>query len=166
MSTQRISTLVFYSLGVELTFQLFQSLLPSADKLQVGQSQLDLILEKSFLSMAVRLLITSSVQPAILGQRCHKFTFHLPSYAWKYFIRSFWGASKTQISFNPTCEGLSFSTRLNYFCRSSDVSCALSFPWISTDSWKHCHSLSHHISTGVSQEYPSFSPCRWDFIWQ
>lgn len=48
MSTQRISTLVCYSLGVELTFQLFQSLLPSADKLQVGQSQLDLILEKNF----------------------------------------------------------------------------------------------------------------------
>lgn len=64
-----------------------------------------------------------------------------------------------------SCEGLSFSTSLNYFCKASDVSHAISFLWIFLDSCKHAHFLSHFISTGISQEFPSLFPCRQHLVW-
>lgn len=84
--------------------------------------------------------------------------------AWKYFICSIWGTSKTQSSFNPvkasaSVLALTTSAKLQMF-HVPFPSFGSSLIYARTPIF-----LSHLISTAISQEYPSFFPCRWDLIW-
>lgn len=173
MSTQRISTFVFDSSGGVDILALSVSAhigwqAPSwpeptwsyfAKKLPVHGSQAadHLISSSCYSRPEVSQPHFASIQ-LFLHTHTQKKSFYC---AWKYFICSFWVTSKTQSSFNLA----SFSTSLNYFCKASNVARAISFLWTFIDSCKCSHFLSHLISTGISQEYPSFFAWRQDLIW-
>lgn len=111
----------------------------------------------SLLFWARRVATTLPIYPTVSSQK--KFLFCLEVF-YLFFLGNLQNPKLLQ-----SCEGLSFSTSLNYFCKASDVSHAISFLWIFLDSCKHAHFLSHFISTGISQEFPSLFPCRQHLVW-